>query len=904
MADPNSPIAKLIPLTPKMYMSRISKTGRIHPGFKSLDIHHAFSRIAGPLLCGLALLLLAAPARAAIALQDGSTTSITHGTLASVSKSFTVTTGANVLVVILGAKQTATSLNNLPSILSWNGQNLTRAVYTNNVSGTTRENAIYYLFNPTTDGSAHNITGTITGSPTDTWIAAYTLVGVDTTANPLPGSTGTSSSVTTVNDIVNSVSAGAWAAVNASISSSTGISSMSVTTATGAVSTGTDLTDGSSGVIMGSVAGLPAGNVTFTVTATTSTASRWAFCQAVFTALPGPPAIASQPQSKSVFPGATAQFSVTGVGASLTYQWYSTSSSSLPLTNAVALADASKYGGTNTSTLTISNVVTGDLTNYAVVITNSFGSVTSSIASLAFWPAPTLQLRMPFTNTAAGDSSPTTTASDTSSGGINITMNMTTNAATPTANNFHGATGTGVTISNPNAMALDMTTNTTPTMVPTNEPDGAAGAVVSLIGSSTLATLGGGGGNISNFTAMIWTKWNAPFNAAASGVGGAPRLWQLNAGSTTVDTGGANSVGFQFLSTNTLQIGEGGSQVTATLPSGSFPVSQWMFLAMTYDGANYKIYYGTDTSAALLILTTAATGNVVALGSTASLAIGNRFATVNRGLNGWLEDFRFYQYPGDPNFVESVRASLAPLPTIPVITAQPTPVSVYPGQTAQFTASVTGTAPITNQWYFGATKLSDGVQGDGSGISGSGTTTLTISNVTSAEAGNYTLTTTNVGGGTNSSAGVLTVLATGSATNFTLNFPGTNVVQPSGADWDSVSNWNPGGLSATVSVYANPGSTFELPTGSRLRTPTTAGVQLFPGVQLTVDGSGIFENTGNNNPTNVSELRFKNSALAPTNYFSRLVLNGGELDQGVGALEVIQGAMNVASSSIIYVDST
>src|ERR1019366_7259104 len=148
--------------------------------------------------------------------------------------------------------------------------------------------------------------------------------------------------------------------------------------------------------------------------------------------------------------------------------------------------------------------------------------------------------------------------------------------------------------------------------------------------------------NISNFTATIWTKWNAPFNAVSSGVGGAPRLWQLNAGSTTVDTGGANSVGFQFLSTNTLQIGEGGVQVTATLPSGNFPVDKWMFIAMTYDGANYKIYYGTDTSAVQLILTTAASGNVIALGSTASLAIGNRFATVNRGLNGWLEDFRFY----------------------------------------------------------------------------------------------------------------------------------------------------------------------------------------------------------------------------------------------------------------------
>ena len=104
-------------------------------------------------------------------------------------------------------------------------------------------------------------------------------------------------------------------------------------------------------------------------------------------------------------------------------------------------------------------------------------------------------------------------------------------------------------------------------------------------------------------------------------------------------------------------------------------------------------------------------------------------------------------------------------------------------------------------------------------------------------------------------------------------------------------------------MLANPGSTFEAVTGSRLRTPTTAGVQLFPGVQLKVDGSGIFENDGNNNPTNVSELRFKNTAPAPTNYFSNLVLNGGQLDQGVGATEFIEGTMTVSNNSAIYVDS-
>ena len=52
------------------------------------------------------------------------------------------------------------------------------------------------------------------------------------------------------------------------------------------------------------------------------------------------------------------------------------------LTNGVALAGAAKYGGTNTSTLSISNVMAGDLTNYAVIITNSYGSITSSVAAL------------------------------------------------------------------------------------------------------------------------------------------------------------------------------------------------------------------------------------------------------------------------------------------------------------------------------------------------------------------------------------------------------------------------------------------------------------------------------------------------------------------------------------------
>ncbi len=88
---------------------------------------------------------------------------------------------------------------------------------------------------------------------------------------------------------------------------------------------------------------------------------------------------------------------------------------------------------------------------------------------------------------------------------------------------------------------------------------------------------------------------------------------------------------------------------------------------------------------------------------------------------------------------------------------------------------------------------------------------------------------------------------------------------------------------------------------SRLRTPAGAVNNVFPGDQLTIDGSGVFEN-GTLNA--VGELRFKNNSVASTNYFDNLVLSGGQLDLGDNTLEDIQGQMNVAGNSTIYVDSS
>jgi len=92
--------------------------------------------------------------------------------------------------------------------------------------------------------------------------------------------------------------------------------------------------------------------------------------------MPGPPLITSQVQSQTVTNGSSATFSVTNQGSPpLHYQWYFNST---PLANA-----------TNSS-LTVNNAWGVNAGNYSVVITNSFSSVTGSVATLSVVLAPTV----------------------------------------------------------------------------------------------------------------------------------------------------------------------------------------------------------------------------------------------------------------------------------------------------------------------------------------------------------------------------------------------------------------------------------------------------------------------------------------------------------------------------------
>lgn len=82
----------------------------------------------------------------------------------------------------------------------------------------------------------------------------------------------------------------------------------------------------------------------------------------------------------------------------------------------------------------------------------------------------------------------------------------------------------------------------------------------------------------------------------------------------------------------------------------------------------------------------------------------------------------------------------------PLITGQPTNMTVSAGQTAQFSVSASGTAPLNFQWYFNGTNLPSATA-----------SLLSLTNAQPSNAGSYHVTVGNVGGSVTSIVATLTV---------------------------------------------------------------------------------------------------------------------------------------------------
>jgi uncharacterized repeat protein (TIGR03803 family) len=92
------------------------------------------------------------------------------------------------------------------------------------------------------------------------------------------------------------------------------------------------------------------------------------------------PVVTVQPQSQTNSPGATVTFHASATGLNpVAYQWQK---------NAINLANGGNISGANTSTLAITSISDSDAASYSVIVSNSFGRVTSSNAVLTVSDLP------------------------------------------------------------------------------------------------------------------------------------------------------------------------------------------------------------------------------------------------------------------------------------------------------------------------------------------------------------------------------------------------------------------------------------------------------------------------------------------------------------------------------------
>lgn len=95
---------------------------------------------------------------------------------------------------------------------------------------------------------------------------------------------------------------------------------------------------------------------------------------------PAPPYFIAQPSSLTVTNGANAAFSASAGGKTpLSYRWRF---------NGTSLSSGGNISGAQTNTLTITSATTNNSGNYTLIVTNSFGSVTSGVAVLTVGFAP------------------------------------------------------------------------------------------------------------------------------------------------------------------------------------------------------------------------------------------------------------------------------------------------------------------------------------------------------------------------------------------------------------------------------------------------------------------------------------------------------------------------------------
>jgi hypothetical protein len=600
------------------------------------------------------------------------------------------------------------------------------------------------------------------------------------------------------------------------------------------------------------------------------------------------PVITNQPTSDVVFPGQSPQFSVGASGsAPLTYQWKR---------NGTNLLDGGNIFGSQSNVLTITNVSAADVfNNYQVIVANTQNTVTSSQVSLSLTQTNGAYEAAVLTNSPFAFYTFSET-SDPSVGNVEAydsigVFNGTYGKGGASDSSGSGALNGG---SSPPIAGPQATADGLPGFANTNTALGTTFQdfpVDSYVTAPPFNLNNGVGTNVLTISA-----WIKPIGGQAHFVG------------IVFSRSGATMAGLDYNATNTdgnLKLGYtwNNDANTYNWDSGLEPTPGiWSLVSLVITPTNATIYLVNSNG---LLFSTHVYTNVYQSFPGPTL-IGDDIGdtTGKRNFEGSIDEVAFFNqaltvtnianlyYAASSNF-------FAPQP--PAISVEPTwPSPVYLGQPVS--ATVTSVGGLTYQWKAGVSGVYTNLT-DGANISGSATATLTINSVQSSNALDYIVVVVNsFGSVTSTPPATLTVTPPGPPQNFTFDLGGA-IVETAGNDWNTLNNWNPNGQAASTSAYSNPGSTYTVVAGARLRTPVLINT-VFPGTgtTLALNGDGVFED-GGTNPVTIGELRVKHTGFNPaTNYYGHLVLNGGEVFNGDTGLLDLQGRLDVQASSVLYSD--
>ncbi len=449
----------------------------------------------------------------------------------------------------------------------------------------------------------------------------------------------------------------------------------------------------------------------------------------------GPPNFFAQPINDRVTDaGGSVTFSAAAGGSpKVHYQWSLNGTNLLYATNTI---------------LTLTNAQPTNSGNYTLVVTNTSGSITSSPTFLLVYPLQTTVFADNFDANTAPNWIVNKSSADTA-----IAFNYDYSAlGIPSAPHSTGSTTRGV----------QMKANLTSTSVaalsisPTNQSFSGDYRLHFDAWINVNGPLPGGGASSTEFltagvgTAGNRTEWNGAgatadgFYFSADGDGG------INSATTTTgDYAGYKGTAFQNIASGIYAAGAidhgNGYYTTAFSNSPAAPALQ----QSTYPQQTGNLNIGAFGLAWHDVIVSKR-GNVVNWSADGILlaTITNVTFTASNVCVGFWDPFSSLTDNTNLSFglVDNVRVEVPA--TAPIITTNPQPQTVVLGTNVLFTAAASG-LPVPNyQWQF-----------NGAPISGATNTSFTITNVSTANVGNYSVTATNIVGTATSAPAALQLQA-------------------------------------------------------------------------------------------------------------------------------------------------